>query len=85
MQICNYDTRDVGQEVEDSSPRKPNWGGSKKENFNHATTMVVVLRTVAAQDRVHQAKPAPPAEIHFLCVELIAAISLTIVSTAATP
>ena len=38
-----------------------------------ATTMDVVLRTVAAQHRAHQAKPTLPAEFHFLCVELIAA------------
>ena len=62
---------DVGEEVADA--KKPRQKGTKKENFNHATTMVVVLRTVAAQHRAHQAKPALPVEFHFLCVELIAA------------
>ena len=59
---------DVDEEV--AVVKKPRQKGTKKENFNHATTMVVVLRTVAAQDRVYQAKPALPARFHFLCVDL---------------
>ena len=70
LYLCNiyiYDTRRL------LLPGSPGKRGLKRENFNHATTMVVVLRTVAAQHRAHHAKPAPPAGFYILCVELIAA------------
>ena len=69
LYLCNiyiYDTRRL------LLPGSPGKRGLKRENFNHATTMVVVLRTVAAQHRAHHAKPAPPAGFYILCVELIA-------------
>ena len=58
-------------------------GGIKKENFDHATPMAVVLRTVAAQHRAHQAEPASPRGFYILLVSSGLRASPFLVSTPA--
>ena len=57
-------------------------GESKKENFDHATPMAVVLRAAAAQHRMRQAHSA---EIYIRSVSSGLRASPYLVSTPATP
>ena len=56
-------------------------GGIKKENFDHATPMAVVLRTVAAQRRAQHAEPASPRVFYILLVSSGLRASPFLVST----
>ena len=57
-------------------------GESKKENFDHATPMAVVLRAAAAQ---HRARQAQPDEFHIRSVSLGLRASLYLEPIPATP
>ena len=57
-------------------------GDSKKENFDHATPMAVVLRAAAAQ---HRARQAQPDEFHIRSVSLGLRASLYLEPIPATP